>query len=288
MAAFICLFAALVPALGASSSSNSPSATATPIPQLSIAVDPFDYGRVNVRWQQMSRVNFKSRSPSNPLPHHSPYTHITLLWQISWPLSRLYSRFAAVVSPFSYIYDWTQPYAAIPDAVSWVIDDRNDQLLNFTFNTTSAKPQLVMQFRGNSSCLGGSNNPALLCPMMYRRLPDNPILSVTVDLRLGIPSNQNILAGLLVYNARSNSPLAICGLRRTGATTYVFGMWSNSGGTWTGSAGTPRDASSWNGFAYVQLSHNSAGGTGSWVCSGKALAGTAWASANILTSSDTR
>ena len=68
--------------------------------------------------------------------------------------------------------------------------------------------------------------------------------------------------------------------------SYLFGLWAKGG--WVGSTfPTPPDGGTWGtGTPQVQLYHVSGSTTNDWVCSGKWLAATPWASASKVTASD--
>jgi hypothetical protein len=66
--------------------------------------------------------------------------------QISWDARSGASSYIATVAPFLHSYDWTTPYAAIPDPLSWVADNRQDVLgTGFGFDTSASMPQLMLQ-----------------------------------------------------------------------------------------------------------------------------------------------
>lgn len=49
----------------------------------------------------------------------SAYRNVCL--QITWPSVPGAVSYVASVSPFSHVYDWSTPYATIPDPVSWTL-----------------------------------------------------------------------------------------------------------------------------------------------------------------------
>ena len=208
---------------------------------------------------------------------------------MSWAAISGAASYSATVAPFAFSYTWSNPYAQLPDPMQWVLDNRqNVTASGFGFNTSGSSPQLMIWLSGASSCLGGSLTAATACPMMYRRLPPSP----TLDVQLTLPppstsSAMTVFVGILVYNAYTNAPLAICGLQARGPTNRTFGLWSNLAGAWVGGTySVPNDAAAWGSSAYVRLRRDSAAAT--FDCSGKSFGSTPWLGAATVTAASSR
>lgn len=148
-----------------------------------------------------------------------PSTIFYSLTQITWPSVPGAASYVATVSPFAHTYDWSTPLAAIPDPVSWTLDNRQDVVRSgFSFDTAAVNPRLVLLINGNSTCVGSSTLTTypVRCPMMYRRAPPSPAVSVPVNITAAAAALPNVMAGVVVFNARNNAPLAQCVVRSTG------------------------------------------------------------------------
>lgn len=96
-----------------------------------------------------------------------------------------------------------------------MLADNRQDIVNagFSFDTSQASPRLVLKVNGNSSCLGTAATSLVRCPMMYRRAPANPVVSVPIDVSSAVAGLPGVMAGVVAFNARSNSPLAQCVVR---------------------------------------------------------------------------
>ncbi len=132
--------------------------------------------------------------------------------QLAWQTVAGAASYTVSVQPFSYSYTWVTPYAALPDPAQWVLDNRKDtNNSGFGFDITSG-PRVSLRLNGASQCDGGVT---VRCPMMYRRVPALPIVTVDIDMSTAVAAltGATVTAGIVVYSARSNAPLLTCGLQ---------------------------------------------------------------------------
>jgi hypothetical protein len=135
--------------------------------------------------------------------------------QLAWQPVSGAASYVASISPFAYTYDWSTPYAALPDPAQWILDNRMDTVRSgFGFDTSSG-PRVAIRLNGASQCDSAGATAPVQCPMMYRRVPPSPIVTVSVDMTAAIAalSGATVTAGIVVYNARTSAPLLTCGLQ---------------------------------------------------------------------------
>jgi hypothetical protein len=136
--------------------------------------------------------------------------------QFSWQPVPGAASYIASVSPFAYTYDWLTPYATLPDPAQWILDNRRDtNSSGFSFDT-SAGPRVAIRLNGASQCDGSGSSAPVRCPMLYRRVPPSPIVTVDIDMAAAasaLSAATSVTAGIVVFSARSSSPLMTCGLQ---------------------------------------------------------------------------
>ena len=159
---------------------------------------------------------------------------------------------------------------ALPDPEQWVLDNRKDTVNSgFRFNNASGLPRVEILLNGLSQCNDASSSAFVRCPMAYRRLPPSPSVSVDMDMSATVGAQPSALAGIVVFNARTNAPLLSCGLESTGS-TIQFGLKSQNtyrgSGPFSGSDAT----GNWNnGVVTLQLQHTTGQTTNGWTCAAR-------------------